>query len=97
MPEIDFSEFHPLDHSILDPYCWGWAGGIPRHIHLWWLFQFQWPWHNVLARRSCHKGYHNVVAYWNSMPAVWDAQKREWVDRPADGLTCRDCDWHRKA
>jgi hypothetical protein len=96
MPNLDFSEFHPLDHSIWEPYCWGWAGGIPRHIKLWWAYQFKWPWQPYFAKRSCDKGIHNVVAYWTKLPE-WDFENGKLVEGPAAGLQCRDCDWQRKA
>lgn len=93
MSKLDFSEFHPLDHHILDPVCWGWAGGIPRHISLWWDYQFSWPWQPIFAKRACDKGLHEVTVFWRSMPAVWVDGK--WVDQPADGLQCVNCDWVR--
>ena len=98
MTKFDYSEFHPLDHHILEPVCWGWAGGIPRHIKLWWDYQihFKWPWQPYLAKRSCDKGIHHVIPYWRGvMPKKWDGE--QWRDVPATGLQCRDCDWHRKA
>ena len=100
MSQFDFSEFHPLDHHILEPYCWGWAGGIPRHIKLWWAYQvnFRWPWQTYLAKRSCDKGIHHAIPYWTSLSK---ATPKQWSDGfpmgPADGLQCRDCDWHREA
>ena len=101
MSDLDFSEFHPLDHHILDPYCWGWAGGIPRHIQLWWDYQFMqdpWPlrwWH----RRQCARGNHEVTPYWDSkdlkgrMPE-WDPERKAIKDR-ASGFMCFHCDWRR--
>lgn len=91
--QFDFSEFHPLDHGIWDPVCWGWAGGIPRHINLWRLYQFQWPWQPYFAKRSCNKGLHNVFVYWTSLPEIRDGE----VVTPAAGFQCRDCDWIRRA
>lgn len=94
--QFDYSEFHPLDHGIWDPVCWGWAGGIPRHIKLWWNYQHNWPWQDWQARRSCDKGLHHMVAYWNGEPIkryVWGDQ--EWEPEP-DGYQCRDCDLELK-
>jgi hypothetical protein len=88
MSEFDFSEFHPLDHSVWEPICWGWAGGIPRHIGYWWRYQLEWPWQQHMAKRACDKGNHHVIAYWNKLPNPGVR---------ADGFICRDCDWIRKA
>lgn len=85
---FDWSEFHPLDHHVLDPVCWGWAGGIGRHISLWWNFQFHWPWQPYLAKRACDKGHHYFVPFYNKMPVD--------LDTPPDGLMCRDCDVVRR-
>lgn len=89
--DVDFSEFHPLDHGIWDPVCWGWAGGIGRHLSLWRMYQFEWPWQSHMAKRACDRGLHHVIAYWDYLP---HHDGKEITD-PATGLMCRDCDWVR--
>jgi len=88
---FDFSEYHPLDHAIWDTVCWGWAGGVVRHIKLWWAYQFQWPWQPYQARRSCAKGIHHPIAFWKGVPKMVDGK----LDMAA-GLICRDCSWRKE-
>lgn len=92
-PCLDWSEFHPLDHHILDPYCWGWAGGIGRHIEMWWKYQFRadLPWMRPWHRRRCRQGIHDITAWYGKLPDVWT----EGAINPADGLMCYRCDWSR--
>lgn len=95
--QFDFSEFHPLDHGIWDPVCWGWAGGIPRHVRLWWDYQFTWPWAEWKAKRDCDSGRHHMVGYWTDGKAFlnnWVDGK--WVEPTPDGYHCRDCDLELK-
>ena len=95
--KINWDEFHPLDHHILDPYCWGWAGGIPRHIKMWWDYQFEWPWQPYFAKRACDKGLHHMVPYWTSLSGATPEQwKSGFPMGPAEGFQCRDCGLVRK-
>lgn len=58
--QLDFSEFHPLDHYIWEPRCRDHFGGPKRHIQLWWWYKFEYTpekvWHRwVLCRLDRHQ------------------------------------------
>lgn len=59
--EFDYSEFHPLDHWPWQPYCWGWYGGVPRHISLWWDFQAE---DQLFSATLCRIGRHRRAKFW---------------------------------
>jgi hypothetical protein len=96
MTQFDWSEFHPLDHHILDRTCWHWAGGIPRHIELWWKYQFTAdpPLWGRIQKRRCKQGLHDITAYYEKLPVFVHQFHR--IETPADGLMCYRCDWSRK-
>lgn len=52
--ELNFDKFHPLDHIIASPYCWGWYGGPWNHLILWYDFIFS----KVLESKLCKLGMH---------------------------------------
>jgi hypothetical protein len=56
--KIDFSQFHPLDHSLAR--CYGYPGGWRTHLQYRWEFQ----WREDLVTRWMHlTGRHNWLAY----------------------------------
>ena len=57
---IDFSEFHPLDHSLLR--CSNYAGGRRRHLDYWWTYQGE-P--GLRARTLCLVGLHRPTQVWS--------------------------------
>jgi hypothetical protein len=57
--KLDFSEFHPLDHSFLA--CRGYPGGPRRHFSYDWEFRVR-PW--LRARTLCRLGRHHEVKAW---------------------------------
>jgi hypothetical protein len=84
--ELDFSEFHPLDHSLIG--CRGYPGGRRRHLAYRW--DFQWS-HALRAKTLCRVGRHNPTQWWQS--ASWDPETKTRTELP-ESLTwtgCRDC------
>lgn len=56
--KIDFSEFHPLDHSIF--VCSGYPGGRKTHLKYWWEFKGEWA---LKAHTLCKIGRHHPVTW----------------------------------
>jgi len=54
--QLDFSEFHPLDHTLLE--CCGYPGGWRRHLEYRWDFQWR---DRVRKHTSCRLGRHHDV------------------------------------
>lgn len=51
--KLDFSDFHPLDHNLLE--CRGYPGGRRLHIHYFWTFKHaNWLRRNTLCRIGVH-------------------------------------------
>lgn len=57
---LDFSEFHPLDHTVWYCYRRGYPGGVRRHLSYRWEFQ----WKDKAARWKCLLGWHHSVTWW---------------------------------
>jgi len=57
--KIDFSGFHPLDHSLLE--CQGYPGGRRRHLEYWWDFKTK-P--ELRAQTLCRLGMHSMTTLW---------------------------------
>jgi hypothetical protein len=83
MSKLDFSEFHPLDHSIFDPYCWGWYGGIKQHIILWWHYQLDLD-AKIHRTFFCARGKHTKTPYWKG--------RRFGENVPPTGYMCTYCE-----
>lgn len=77
--ELDFSEFHPLDHWPGCGYCRSLPGGVRNHLALAWAYK--WP--DLLARRTrCRVGWHRWVRGWRGeVPLMLCAFC--WVPRPS--------------
>jgi hypothetical protein len=73
---LDFSEFHPLDHSLWR--CAGFPGGRRRHLSYRW--QFQWG-AEVRQRTLCVLRMHAWVRGWRRTDG-------EWTQLPAACLSC---------
>jgi hypothetical protein len=59
--ELDFSDFHPIDHYPGTAYCRSLPGGFRRHLSLAW--EFKWP--QALGRATlCRIGRHRWVQGW---------------------------------
>jgi hypothetical protein len=56
--KLDFSEFHPLDHSVWE--CRGYPGG--RRVHLRYRWDFQWR-DELHAKFLCPLGRHRRVEW----------------------------------
>lgn len=56
--KLDFSEFHPLDHSVWE--CRGYPGGRGRHLEYRWKFQWRDELH---AKFLCPLGRHERVEW----------------------------------
>ena len=68
-PQLNFDVFHPLDHWAGSIGCWGWYGGLSRHLALWWDYQvdFLHPrhlWHAL----ACRLGHHVAIDTWTPSP-----------------------------
>ncbi len=60
-PKLDFSEFHPLDHSVFS--CYGYPGGVERHLALMWKYQLK----DAVGRNTlCRIGIHDYVDFFDS-------------------------------
>jgi hypothetical protein len=58
--KLDFSQFHPLDHSVRN--CRGYPGGWRTHLKYRWEFQ----WEARLRRRLlCPLGRHQWSQWWD--------------------------------
>jgi hypothetical protein len=60
--ELDFSEFHPLDHTPGSRYCRELPGGTRNHLSLAW--QFKWSM-NLAAATRCRIGRHHKSEWWD--------------------------------
>lgn len=79
---IDFSGFHPLDHSLFD--CQGYPGGRKTHLKYRWEFQ----WSERLWRETwCRVGRHDWVV------ATRGPAHREFhaTTAPSQFTMCRAC------
>jgi hypothetical protein len=56
---LDFSEYHPLDHSVWE--CRDYPGGRRRHLRYRWDFQGR-DW--VRSKTLCLIGKHHWVPWW---------------------------------
>lgn len=84
-PEIkslDFSEFHPLDHSVWR--CTGFPGGRKRHLHYRWDFQWR---DRLRSWTLCRLGRHRPVQWWGRTPAEADAG----LPMTSRGWSCAAC------
>jgi len=60
--ELDFSEFHPLDHSVLSSECSEYPGGRMRHASLYYQYPLTgWFLREVWARVACPFGFHRFT------------------------------------
>lgn len=79
--ELDFSEYHPLDHSLWR--CEHYPGGHRRHLQYRWEFQ----WHSRIRRWTrCPLGLHRWVQAWRRDPR--GSADAEWIALP---LSCTWC------
>lgn len=60
---IDFSEFHPLDHSLKN--CIGYPGGRLRHLKYAWNYQWR---EEVYRRTLCRVGRHEDAWSYRAKP-----------------------------
>jgi hypothetical protein len=56
---LDFSQFHPLDHSVWE--CRGYPGGRRRHLQYRWDFQWR---DRLRGMTLCLIGKHAWVHWW---------------------------------
>lgn len=77
--ELDFSEFHPLDHLPASAYCRSLPGGIRRHLAYGW--QYKWP--TQLGRMTlCRVGWHRWTKGWHhDEPCV--LCRNCWLTKPS--------------
>jgi hypothetical protein len=93
---IDFSQFHPLDHPLAR--CHGYPGGWRKHLQYRWEFQ----WREALVTTWMHMtGRHNWIGF--ASRKVIDRGANEWdvtaifppsVNDPGwtYGVSCAGCD-----
>lgn len=78
--ELDFSQFHPLDHGIWSKECPAHYGGRAQHLSLTW--EYRWS-EELRARTICLVGRHRrVTMHGRDDPG----EKWAWVQD-----ICRDC------
>ena len=58
--ELDFSEFHPLDHSLFSRECASLPGGRKNHIELAWYYKWR---GRVREQIHCRLGGHEWVEW----------------------------------
>lgn len=56
--ELDFSQFHPMDHYLWERRCREHFGGPVNHVKLWWAYKCEYKpsdlWHKVMCRTGRH-------------------------------------------
>ena len=74
---IDYSEYHPLDHSV---WRCGWPGGRRRHLRYRWEYQWR---SRLRSATLCRLGCHDPIEWFGHAPdgSVLRA-----------GVSCADCD-----
>ncbi|HEX4395453.1 MAG TPA: hypothetical protein VH084_28565 [Mycobacterium sp.] len=86
--QLDFSQFHPLDHWPGSAYCRGLYGGTRNHLSMTWSYRRK---DQLLAATLCKIGRHRWRNVWEGRPG----ERRPWKDRPADFEACRSCGQRR--
>jgi hypothetical protein len=82
---LDFSQFHPIDHNVLE--CRGYPGGRRRHLRYRWIFHVQ-PWLRV---RWLHAtGRHAWVAV--GRPRTNPPKLPPWKEDMDFFVVCEGCD-----
>lgn len=90
-PRIDFSAFHPLDHSLLR--CFGYPGGWRRHLGYRWEF----IWGPQLGRIFlCSVGRHRYTPYWTFPGMTWAEQSKLMSREPLPPPTGSSCNFCRR-
>lgn len=99
-PRLDFSEFHPLDHSLLN--CIGYPGGRKRHLRYRWDYQWQEKIESILYAPWCLLGHHRWWAWYRGPghPQVISGEKEDkslWAAKPdvrnrPSMIRCSYCD-----
>lgn len=80
--KLDFSQFHPLDHYLWEPYCRELYGGPLNHAQLWWEYKAT---HWLHEKTLCRIGLHTYTETW----------KREQDGTYDEWLSCVYC-WKDK-
>lgn len=91
MTKLDFSEFHPLDHSAFAVRCARYPGGFWRHVKFWALYQYQFPWEVAWHRLNCARARHDLWEFYRSLPEV-DKETGKIMSPPA-GVHCKWCEY----
>ena len=60
--KLDFSEYHPLDHSVFE--CKGYPGGKRRHLQYRWEFQVEPAISAAFHKPLCAVGLHDSEPWW---------------------------------
>ena len=95
--KLDFSQFHPLDHSLAR--CHGYPGGWRAHLRYRWEFQ----WREDLVTRWLHlTGRHHWIGFASRTVTPWEGTPFDkFIDwsppQPGDpgwtyGVSCAGCD-----
>jgi hypothetical protein len=86
--ELDFSEFHPLDHWPAGQRCRSLPGGTRNHLDLAWTYRWS-P--RLRAATKCRIGRHHWVQAWQrtesgseTFTACSDCGKRRDASPPAE-------------
>lgn len=83
--QLDFSQFHPLDHFPGTRRCRSLPGGTRNHLALDWQYRRM---HALRAVTLCKVGRHSWVGGWVCSE---DIDLRDRRKRPPDFVTCRSC------
>lgn len=70
--ELDFSEYHPLDHYPATRYCRLLPGGTRRHLEYMWDFKWRRDLHRAFV---CPWGRHKYTKHWSRNRS---GETREW-------------------
>lgn len=86
---IDFSEFHPLDHSLIK--CRGYPGGRRRHLEFSWDFIWK---DRVRGQTVCRVGFHDFQVWHKASPGPTFGQPvvHDEIERVVCGGCGREAD-----
>lgn len=100
--KLDFSEFHPLDHSLLE--CRDYPGGRRRHLEYSWDFKWR---GQVYARTVCRLGLHEWREWYDNSGSdeavacrCYDCEKPKpgWTPAMTTGVgSTRSNPWRRQS
>jgi hypothetical protein len=85
MLQLDFSQFHPLDHFPGTRRCRSLPGGTLNHLVMDWQYRRQ---DQLRALTLCKIGRHGYGGVWQVRD---DEDRKNWRDREPDFEVCQSC------